>query len=476
MTLPSSKLSKTASNVPYGLLDPWLTHPVTARRSSKKLVHRTPTPRYVKDGMNGVLAQYDAASPPPFASPVLRRGDLVISQTSNILQYLGWRLGLARRRLARVIMMTETAGIDGVKSAFLKFVAAAEKSGDNEREFELSWASDYYRIWMSDNGFIMVHIIHTEIVNMYSALKAADISDFIGIPMADLDLRTLATDFVWKEDDWQNEVPRMPAFAPIHFILAGLLGPAGEAGLVREIAVTETQIVGTIGSFQLNTVAHCLKQAANNWRGGYLNLSKIADELPTELSSVFDDTKNNIEALTAKLFGGTSSKTLQRIDLMEFVNAILPATDGEERMGNEAHAPWYLLHQNYPEWEESTDTLRSYFLNSFQYMKVGLIGHLFRLKGLYVMHFAWLESDRCHNEFEGASRYIDNGCFVLKVGGGGWRHLNHDDNAPTELKLAEDKYHLHLPNFFRNVRDCNNDERMMAHDRDAMGDLGSFNL
>jgi glutathione S-transferase len=34
-------------------------------------------------------------NPPYFAPPILRHGDLVISQTSNILMYLGSRLGLA---------------------------------------------------------------------------------------------------------------------------------------------------------------------------------------------------------------------------------------------------------------------------------------------------------------------------------------------------------------------------------------------
>ena len=42
------------------------------------------------DGDNGV-------NPPVFAPPILKHGDLVISQTPNILLYLGQRLGLAPR-------------------------------------------------------------------------------------------------------------------------------------------------------------------------------------------------------------------------------------------------------------------------------------------------------------------------------------------------------------------------------------------
>jgi glutathione S-transferase len=36
----------------------------------------------------------DGINPPPFAPPILKHGDVVISQTSNILLYLGPRLGL----------------------------------------------------------------------------------------------------------------------------------------------------------------------------------------------------------------------------------------------------------------------------------------------------------------------------------------------------------------------------------------------
>ncbi|RYP34524.1 hypothetical protein DL767_004236 [Monosporascus sp. MG133] len=565
MTLPSSKVSKTSNNVPYQLIYrprfPGRGEPIRLVLNEAGVSYTDTV--HVKDVVNSVLAQYDAANlgdaanPPPFAPPVFGLGDLTIRQKSKILHSCVPH------------PYDKTYGIDGVKSAFPKFKAAAKKSCAYGREFKpyqavkelprtkehlasdrrqkhstniyrhyhgaamrkaafvfaVAWqsrqavlaapmatdiissypvtpvethdkywasymkakgypsnedvcrmirnkendlfsrsgAEDYYRIWMIDNGFIMV--------SMNSALQAVDLNELAEMPLAGLDLRTLVRDFVWRENDWQNGDPKMSAIAPTLFILAGLLGPTGGAGLVTQFLVTEEQRVGTIGSFQLNTVAHCLNQAVSHRRGGYLDISKLADDLPTELSGVFDDTNNNIAAITAKLFGGTSRQTLMHIDLTEFVNNVLPATDGTERLGNEAFAPWYLLQQNYHDWEGSTDTLRIHIHNSITYMKIGLIGHLFKLRGLYVMNFAWLERDRCEKEFEGASRYVDGGCFVLKIGGGGWKHLNHDDNAPTELNLAEKKYHLHLDNFFRNVRDCNNDERMMEHGKYGMGEL-----
>ncbi|KAI3320575.1 hypothetical protein HD806DRAFT_524611 [Xylariaceae sp. AK1471] len=55
---------------------------------------------HIEKGMNQVLAQIDGDNvgddnnPPPLAPPILRHGNLLISQTPNILLYLGPRLGL----------------------------------------------------------------------------------------------------------------------------------------------------------------------------------------------------------------------------------------------------------------------------------------------------------------------------------------------------------------------------------------------
>lgn len=54
---------------------------------------------FEKSGADEVLAFVhgkvkDSVNPPPLAPPILRHGDVVLSQTSNILQYLGPLLGL----------------------------------------------------------------------------------------------------------------------------------------------------------------------------------------------------------------------------------------------------------------------------------------------------------------------------------------------------------------------------------------------
>lgn len=55
----------------------------------------------IQKSLGAVMAQIadhnygDATNAPPFAPPILKHGDVVISQTSNILMYLGPKLGLA---------------------------------------------------------------------------------------------------------------------------------------------------------------------------------------------------------------------------------------------------------------------------------------------------------------------------------------------------------------------------------------------
>ncbi|KAH8901199.1 glutathione S-transferase domain-containing protein [Thozetella sp. PMI_491] len=81
----------------------------------------------VKDGFKAVFAQIsddelgDAANPPGYAPPMLKHGDLFISQTPNILMYLGPQLGLVPgieedpRNLFRVNQLVLTA-LDGLSN------------------------------------------------------------------------------------------------------------------------------------------------------------------------------------------------------------------------------------------------------------------------------------------------------------------------------------------------------------------------
>lgn len=98
-----AKRQKSVKDVPYNLLY-W--PGVPGRGEHIRLVLEEAGASYTdtafeKNGVDEVLQLIskdntgDGLNPPPLAPPSLRHGDLLISQTPNILQYLGVRLGLA---------------------------------------------------------------------------------------------------------------------------------------------------------------------------------------------------------------------------------------------------------------------------------------------------------------------------------------------------------------------------------------------
>lgn len=107
MAAPASKRQKTTSSnpsPPYELIY-WPSIP--GRGEPIRLCFEATSTPYTdtgnasKDGVSSVLAQISAKNlgnkinPPPLAPPVLVHGDLAVSQTPNILLYLGPKLGLA---------------------------------------------------------------------------------------------------------------------------------------------------------------------------------------------------------------------------------------------------------------------------------------------------------------------------------------------------------------------------------------------
>lgn len=103
MSTPAAKRQKSSKDVPYHLVY-WPGLP--GRGEHIRLAFEEAGAEYtdtahIKDGVNEVLAQIDSkntgddTNPPPLAPPILKHGDLTISQTPNILLYLGPKLGLA---------------------------------------------------------------------------------------------------------------------------------------------------------------------------------------------------------------------------------------------------------------------------------------------------------------------------------------------------------------------------------------------
>lgn len=99
---PAAKRQKSSKDVPYELIY-WPGIPGRGEHIRLALEEAGATytdSAHQKDGINSVLSQIDAknlgdaSNPPPLAPPILKHGDLLISQTSNILMYLAPRLGL----------------------------------------------------------------------------------------------------------------------------------------------------------------------------------------------------------------------------------------------------------------------------------------------------------------------------------------------------------------------------------------------
>lgn len=100
---PTAKRQKSSKDVPYELIY-WPGLP--GRGEHVRLALEEAGAEYtdtahIDGGMQTVLAQINAENlgdelnPPPLAPPILKHGDLLISQTPNILLYLGPRIGLA---------------------------------------------------------------------------------------------------------------------------------------------------------------------------------------------------------------------------------------------------------------------------------------------------------------------------------------------------------------------------------------------
>lgn len=100
--MSSPKRQKSSKDVPYELIY-WPSIPGRGEHVRLALEEAGATytdTAHIENGIQSVMAHIDAKNtgddenPPPLAPPILKHGDLVISQTSNILLYLGPRLNL----------------------------------------------------------------------------------------------------------------------------------------------------------------------------------------------------------------------------------------------------------------------------------------------------------------------------------------------------------------------------------------------
>jgi glutathione S-transferase len=103
MSSPSRKRQRTSQEAPYELIY-WPGIPGRGEHIRLALEEAgasySDVSNQSQDGMQAVLSQIsdknmgDEHNPPPLAPPILKHGELCISQTPNILMYLGPKLGL----------------------------------------------------------------------------------------------------------------------------------------------------------------------------------------------------------------------------------------------------------------------------------------------------------------------------------------------------------------------------------------------
>ncbi|KAI0006547.1 hypothetical protein F4779DRAFT_620474 [Xylariaceae sp. FL0662B] len=336
-------------------------------------------------------------------------------------------------------------------------------------------------------------IIHTQVVNLYSVLQALDIAAIKQTLLNSLDIGTLIGDFT-KKSQLDNRKKAISITAISMWILSGMIAITG-LGAPIGITLGSTALVGSLtaftattatGAFLANTAGgimskittpaayglmsskHCILGIMSQVQTdkGAIDVDKLDAQLSSKLGEHFQRMSDRNAALTAKLFGG---KPKQDIKLMDLASShhIDPL-----KLGAEMIYDFRFQNGDFMDQPKTENLLQPMFDAGFKYMRVGLIGFLFNVRKFYVLHFTGVDKQQCEKKFQGASRYVDNDCYVLKIGGG--KKINHDDNAPTELKRAEEKYHMNVAEFFRNVRNCNNNKDLIdrkSYSTEKMGEI-----
>ncbi|KAI2625084.1 hypothetical protein GGR54DRAFT_594836 [Hypoxylon sp. NC1633] len=318
------------------------------------------------------------------------------------------------------------------------------------------------------------HVIQTQAVNLYSLLESLDIETIKQTLITDLQIGQMIRDFI-PESQLAGFKRKLTIIALFCWLAAGLvgaltlLGAAGMAFMSEAIVGGLTQWVTTTTALTtaLSTTGAIISLRYTWMTDGAIDPGKMEASLEDNLSHYFQDMSDHTASMTAKIFGGKPKTDAAIMDLVAGIDSWYEPYRGVP----DSTALLYLFQDDWFITQQSaSDVLIPLFQNAFKLMKLGLIGYLFLARGFYVMHYTALDEKTCQDKHEGASRFVDGGCFVLKISG---KTLGHDDNAPSELNLAESKYSMALDTFFRNVRDCNNNADAKAYSLDNFDDIGN---
>ncbi|KAI1758570.1 hypothetical protein GGR53DRAFT_529300 [Hypoxylon sp. FL1150] len=319
-------------------------------------------------------------------------------------------------------------------------------------------------------------VIQTEAVNLYSILQSMDIMGIKETLLNSLKIGELVRDFI-PESDLAETKKKLSITAAVMWIVAGILAVAPVAAAVSGLAIGATAIVGSLtaleatsgfGAFAFNTFGAILAITSTSIMDASIDMGKMESELSSHLGDFFQSVSDDTAAITAKIFGGNPSHD---VDLTDFVARIDPKYDSYRGSSDAVGLVSLLENGWFLEPAGTESVIQPMFEAGFTLMKAGLIGHLFNARKFYVMHFTDIDRASCMDNYDGASRFLDGeGCYILKIAG---TCINHDDNAPGELRRAESKYDLISENMFRNVRDCNNNQAMddKVYSMDTMGEM-----
>ncbi|KAI1382829.1 uncharacterized protein F4822DRAFT_97960 [Hypoxylon trugodes] len=307
-------------------------------------------------------------------------------------------------------------------------------------------------------------IVQTEAVNIYSILDNLDIASIKNVLLEDLKITNLINDFVAKSQ-LDRDKRALTNAALAQFIISGIFGAAGLAapaglGIGNQALVGELKASAAgsgIGASAFTGVGGALSLASNNLKDGVIDVTKLKESVESALGDWFQMISDTTESLAAKIFGGSAKVNVKLAEFAEAVDPGLHANGVDDQT-----ALLYLLQTGYFMDQQHADrAIKPLFNEGFKVMRAALIGYILQQRQFYVLSFDKLSKDKCSSDFEGASRYVDGKCFILKRGGKN-QCVNHDDNAPTEVRLMGSNYNINLENFFRNVADCNNDRNQMV--------------
>ncbi|CAJ2504155.1 Uu.00g115490.m01.CDS01 [Anthostomella pinea] len=324
-------------------------------------------------------------------------------------------------------------------------------------------------------------VIQTEIVNLYSALQAIGIQNLKAALMDSLDMGKLIRDFITDKvlEDEKEKAKKLHIAALFTFIFAGIMAiVSAGAAIVPILPITVGAVAGSAGIVGASAgaaggissaVGSALRIiSAVSSPDGEVDLGRLQDDLNAKLGDYFDSMDQRNNDLAGKVFG--TPKPSQDIDLKDFISAIDKTTD-ISNVKNDADALVALF--GIPSLMNLTatqDQIKPVLQSGMGMAKLPLIGYLWVVRKFYVLEYTDVNQDNCKYDanakkqnFDGASRWVagvdgaKDSCFVLKIGD---KKMDHDNNAPTELKVAEDEYKMDSGEMFLNVKACDNDKML----------------